>query len=418
MYKNTTAPIMATTRIIKNSFLKRATLAAPTPAIRYIRNTPAISTRLFSTTFSTFKPPTPSTTSSQATIATDTLPTTTTVKSIHSPRVLVTGSLGQLGSGLVKELRSMYGNDNVVASDVREAPEDFKNNGPFVYADVLDYAQLERIVVDYRIDWIVHYSALLSAVAEKNPAMALMVNMNGFQNVLNLAKIHNLRIYSPSTIGAFGPSTPKINTPDVTIMRPNTIYGITKLHNELMGEYYREKYGVDFRSARYPGILSADTAPGGGTTDYAVDIFHHAVRHGHYNCFLSKDTRLPMMYLSDCIKGTVEHLIHPEMLPQAVYNIGAVSFTPEELAAEIRKYLPHFTISYPDAAQPDFRQAIADSWPASLDDSMARRDFGWKEDYGMEKMVKLMLTKIQAQVEAEKRTILRNDSTATATMAA
>lgn len=267
------------------------------------------------------------------------------------------------------------------------------------------------------LDWVVHYSALLSAVAEKNPTLALSVNINGFQNMLELAKVHRLRLYSPSTIGAFGPSTPKDNTPDLTIMRPNTIYGITKLHNELMGEYYREKFGVDFRSARYPGILSADTAPGGGTTDYAVDIFHHAIRHGHYDCFLSKDTRLPMMYLSDCIKGTVEHLTYPTPLPQTVYNLAAVSFTPEELANEIKKHLPNFTISYPDPARPDFRQAIADSWPGSLDDSKARKDFGWKEEYGLENMVKLMLDKIQAQVNAEKKAV-HSDDPSTAAMAA
>ncbi|KAG0233828.1 hypothetical protein BGW41_001360 [Actinomortierella wolfii] len=334
------------------------------------------------------------------------------------PRVLVTGSLGQLGSGLVKELRSMYGSDNVVASDIRKASDDFMASGPFVYADVMNYNMLERIVVDWRIDWIVHYSALLSAVAEKNPALALSVNMTGFQNVLELAKVHRLRLYSPSTIGAFGPSTPKDNTPDLTIMRPNTIYGITKLHMELLGEYYREKYNVDFRSARYPGILSADTPPGGGTTDYAVDIFHHAIRHGHYDCFLSKDTRLPMMYLNDCIRGTVDHLIHPTPLPQSVYNLAAVSFTPEELAKEIQKHLPHFTISYPDPANPDFRQAIADSWPASLDDSNARRDFGWKEEYGLEKMVETMLVKIQAQVDAEKAANNHHDSPTKAAMAA
>ncbi|KAF9110045.1 hypothetical protein BGX27_006853 [Mortierella sp. AM989] len=410
MYRTaTTAPILASARVLKNRLF---TLPAVAPPTLHLRATPA-AFRLFSNTPSFKNPPSPSISTSQATIAAD-LPTTTVV---GSPRVLVTGSLGQLGSGLVKALRSMYGNDNVVASDIRNAPDEFKANGPFVFADVLDHAQMERIVIDYKIDWIVHYSALLSAVAEKNPALALNVNMTGFQNVLELAKVHNLRLYSPSTIGAFGPSTPKNNTPDVTIMRPNTIYGITKLHNELLGEYYREKYGVDFRSARYPGILSADTPPGGGTTDYAVDIFHHAVRHGHYDCFLSKDTRLPMMYLSDCIKGTIDHLVHPEMLPQAVYNIGAASFTPEELAAEIRKYLPHFTIAYPDASNPDFRQAIADSWPASLDDSMARRDFGWKEEYGMEKMVKLMLDKIQAQVDAEKRIDLTNGP-ATASLSA
>ncbi|KAF8940421.1 L-threonine dehydrogenase [Dissophora ornata] len=402
MFKSTTASMLASSSRILRHPLARTVAAAPSMRYRHA----AAATRLFSISSSALSPPPPPQYSS----------TSTHSAAARHPRVLVTGSLGQLGSGLVKELRGMYGNENVVASDVRKASDEFVANGPFVYADVMNYALLERIVVDWRIDWIVHYSALLSAVAEKNYAQALSVNMIGFQNVLELAKVHRLRLYSPSTIGAFGPSTPKDNTPDLTIMRPNTIYGITKLYNELLGEYYREKFGVDFRSARYPGILSADTPPGGGTTDYAVDIFHHAIRHGHYNCFLSKDTRLPMMYLSDCIKGTVDHLTHPTPLPMSVYNIAAVSFTPAELAAEIQKYLPHFTISYSDPANPDFRQAIADSWPASLDDSMARRDFGWKEEYGLEKMVKLMLDKIQAQVDAEK--ISSNNGPTTAAMAA
>ncbi|KAF9904635.1 hypothetical protein EC991_002509 [Linnemannia zychae] len=393
MLRTTTASLWAST-----SRLLRQPISTATTTTRFSRTAPvaslSASTRLFSISTVTSSPPPPPQYNNNG---------STTAAAPRHPRVLVTGSLGQLGSGLVKELRSMYGNENVVASDIRKAPEEFMASGPFVYADVMNYSMLERIVVDWRIDWVVHYSALLSAVAEKNPALALSVNMTGFQNMLELAKVHRLRLYSPSTIGAFGPSTPKNNTPDLTIMRPNTIYGITKLHNELLGEYYREKFGVDFRSARYPGILSADTPPGGGTTDYAVDIFHHAIRTGHYDCFLSKDTRLPMMYLSDCIKGTVDHLTHPTPLPQSVYNLAACSFTPAELTAEIQKHLPHFTISYPDPAHPDFRQAIADSWPASLDDSMARRDFGWKEEFGMERMVKLMLDKIQAQVDAEKK---------------
>ncbi|KAG0363311.1 hypothetical protein BC939DRAFT_436600 [Gamsiella multidivaricata] len=404
MLKRTTTSMLASSSRILRQPLTRTVV--PAPSIRHMNA--AVATRLFSISSSAQSPPPPPQYSTR----------TTESNAPRHPRVLVTGSLGQLGSGLVKQLRGMYGNENVIASDIRKAPDAFMASGPFVYADVMNYSLLERIVVDWRIDWIVHYSALLSAVAEKNPALALSVNMTGFQNVLELAKIHRLRLYSPSTIGAFGPSTPKNNTPDLTIMRPNTIYGITKLHNELLGEYYREKFGVDFRSARYPGILSADTPPGGGTTDYAVDIFHHAIRHGHYDCFLSKDTRLPMMYLSDCIKGTVDHLTHPTPLPQSVYNIAAVSFTPEELATEIRKHLPHFTISYPDPARPDFRQAIADSWPASLDDSMARRDFGWREEYGLENMVKLMLDKIQAQVDTEKKTMGSNDGSTTAAMAA
>ncbi|KAF9387762.1 hypothetical protein CPC16_006885 [Podila verticillata] len=399
MFRTTTSSVLASsTRMLRQPLMAPST-SATTFMARY-KNAAAASTttRMFSISSANNK----------------SAPSTTTPR---HPRVLVTGSLGQLGSGLVKELRRMYGSENVVASDIRKASDEFMATGPFVYADVMNYSMLERIVVDWRIDWVVHYSALLSAVAEKNPTLALSVNINGFQNMLELAKVHRLRLYSPSTIGAFGPSTPKDNTPDLTIMRPNTIYGITKLHNELMGEYYREKFGVDFRSARYPGILSADTPPGGGTTDYAVDIFHHAIRHGHYDCFLSKDTRLPMMYLSDCIKGTVDHLTYPTPLPQTVYNLAAVSFTPEELANEIKKHLPEFTIAYPDPARPDFRQAIANSWPASLDDSMARKDFGWKEEYGLENMVKLMLDKIQAQVEAEKKAV-HSDDPSTAAMAA
>ncbi|KAG0351642.1 hypothetical protein BG005_008862 [Podila minutissima] len=399
MFRTTTSSVLASsTRMLRQPLMAPSTSATSFMARYKNAATASATTRMFSI----------------STANNNKSPSTTTPR---HPRVLVTGSLGQLGSGLVKELRRMYGNDNVVASDIRKASDEFMATGPFVYADVMNYSMLERIVVDWRIDWVVHYSALLSAVAEKNPTLALSVNINGFQNMLELAKVHRLRLYSPSTIGAFGPSTPKDNTPDLTIMRPNTIYGITKLHNELMGEYYREKFGVDFRSARYPGILSADTAPGGGTTDYAVDIFHHAIRHGHYDCFLSKDTRLPMMYLSDCIKGTVEHLTYPTPLPQTVYNLAAVSFTPEELANEIKKHLPNFTISYPDPARPDFRQAIADSWPGSLDDSKARKDFGWKEEYGLENMVKLMLDKIQAQVNAEKKAV-HSDDPSTAAMAA
>ncbi|ORX91412.1 L-threonine dehydrogenase [Basidiobolus meristosporus CBS 931.73] len=308
------------------------------------------------------------------------------------PRILVTGSLGQLGSGLVRLLREKYGDENVVASDIRKPREQNLGYGPFVYADVLNYQQLESLVVDFHIDWIVHLSAILSAVGEKNPAQALAVNVNGFQNVLDLAKIHGLRIFSPSTIGVFGPSTPKDNTPDLTIQRPNTIYGITKVHMELMGEYYHEKYGVDFRSVRYPGIISADTQPGGGTTDYAVEIFHEALKTGNYQCFLSKDTALPMMYLPDCLKGTVQLLEAPsEQLTQRTYNMAAVSFTPAEIADEIRAHIPGFNVTY----SPDFRQAIADSWPRSFDDSKARLDWNWKHDYDTSSMVQDMLTRLR-----------------------
>ncbi|KAK9766223.1 hypothetical protein K7432_004843 [Basidiobolus ranarum] len=311
-----------------------------------------------------------------------------------TPRILVTGSLGQLGSGLVRILREKYGDENVIASDIRKPKEQNLGYGPFVYADVLNYQQLESLVVDFQIDWVVHLSAILSAVGEKNPSQALAVNVSGFQNVLDLAKIHGLRIFSPSTIGVFGPSTPKDNTPDLTIMRPNTIYGITKVHMELMGEYYHEKYGVDYRSVRYPGIISADTLPGGGTTDYAVEIFHEALKTGRYQCFLSKNTALPMMYLPDCLRGTVNMLEAPsEQLTQRTYNMAAVSFTPAEIAAAIQTHIPDFEISY----APDYRQSIADSWPRSFDDSKARQDWNWKHDFDTAGMVEDMLTRLRPQ---------------------
>ncbi|KAJ1993911.1 hypothetical protein H4R33_000482 [Dimargaris cristalligena] len=317
------------------------------------------------------------------------------------PRVLVTGSLGQLGIALVNTLRDRYGVANVIASDVRKPTADLPiahPEGPFVYADVLNYPLLERIIVDFQIDWVVHYSALLSAVAEKNPAQALSVNITGFQNVLELARVHKLRIFCPSTIGAFGPDTPKQNTPDLTIMKPNTIYGITKVHCELLGEYYNEKFGVDFRSVRYPGILSYDTMPGGGTTDYAIDIFHQALRTNSYNCFLKPDTYLPMMYITDCINGTVQLLEAPSTsLTQRVYNMGADSFCPADLATAIREqFSPDFQMNY----TPDTRQAIADSWPASLDDSRARTDWGWRPEFQTTDMVKVMWNGVAQQLAA------------------
>ncbi|KAI0243625.1 hypothetical protein L0F63_003373, partial [Massospora cicadina] len=259
----------------------------------------------------------------------------TTILNNH-PRVLITGSLGQLGLGLTKTLREKYGPGNVIASDIRKPTSAFLDSGPFVYADVLNRAQLESLIVDFRIDYLIHFSALLSAMGEKLPAKALEVNLLGFHNVIELAKVHNLRLFMPSTIGAFGPTTPPENTPDLTIMRPTTIYGITKLHAELLGEYYYDKFGVDFRCARYPGIISADTAPGGGTTDYAVEIFHDdAWQRENF----------------DCLKGTTELLeADSNRLTQRTYNIAAFSFTPQELYLKIKQRLPNFKIKY----APDF----------------------------------------------------------------
>ncbi|KAJ1972993.1 hypothetical protein H4R34_005224 [Dimargaris verticillata] len=325
---------------------------------------------------------------------------------VRPPRVLITGGLGQLGISLANQLRSRYGVDNVVLSDVRKPDPTLPIAhplGPFVYADVTNYPLLERIVVDFQIDWVVHYSALLSAVAEKNPARALHVNIQGFQNVLELARLHKLLVFCPSTIGAFGPSTPKDNVPDITIQKPNTIYGITKVHTELLGEYYHEKFGVDFRSVRYPGILSTDTLPGGGTTDYAIDIFHQAIKANRYECFLNPDAKLPMMYIDDCIDGTIQFLEAPSsQLTQRVYNMSADSFSPEEVAAIIKqKYAPGFEMSY----APDFRQAIAETWPATLNDDAARRDWGWRPNLTTDGIVEVMWNGIAQLYKAKPATI-------------
>eukprot|EP00118_Oscarella_pearsei_P025375 m.308083 g.308083 ORF g.308083 m.308083 type:complete len:344 (+) comp43354_c0_seq1:89-1120(+) len=310
----------------------------------------------------------------------------TTSKS--NPRVLITGGSGQLGTELAENLRQKYGRDNIILSDIRKPQnEESLQKGPFMIADVVDFNHLESVIQEERIDWLVHFSALLSAIGERDVDLAIKVNIHGFHNVIKLAQKHGLRIFCPSTIGAFGPTTPRTNTPDLTIQRPNTIYGVSKVHMELLGEYYHEKYGVDFRSARFPGVLSARTRPGGGTTDYAVDIFHEAIKHGRYNCFLKPDTRLPMIYIDDCIRGTVEMLEAPaEKLKMRTYNMAAVSFTPLELVKELKKHVPHLEVEY----VPDERQAIADSWPVSLDDSNARKDWGWSHHYDLVKMTQTM----------------------------
>jgi threonine 3-dehydrogenase len=299
-----------------------------------------------------------------------------------NPRILITGGLGQIGTELVQLLRKSYGGENVILSDVKRPPRELIAMGTkFYYADVTTYTTIERIVVEEGIDWIVHNASILSAAGERNPQLALQVNVDGIQNVLELARRHNLRIFAPSSIAAFGLSTPKTATPDITIMRPNTIYGVSKVYLELLGEYYHSKYGVDFRSLRYPGILSAETEPGGGTTDYAIDIFWHALKSGHYECFLAENSELPMMYMPDCLQATIKLLEAPqEVLTQRVYNVAAYSFTPKQLYESIKRHIPNLTISY----KPDFRQQIADSWPKTLDDSKARADWGWKHTYDLE----------------------------------
>nr|BCK33892.1 L-threonine 3-dehydrogenase 1 [synthetic construct] len=310
-------------------------------------------------------------------------------------KILVIGATGQIGSELTLALRKRYGNDNVVASDIRE-PE-LLLKGPFEILDVLDKEALAEVVKKYNIDTIYHLAALLSATAEKNPQLAWKINMNGLLNVLEVAREEKgCKVFWPSSIAAFGPSTPKDNTPQDTIQRPTTIYGVSKVAGELLCDYYFKKYGVDTRSLRFPGLISYKTLPGGGTTDYAVDIYYEAVKGGKYTCFLKEGTYLDMMYMPDAIRATIELMeADPSKLKHRnSYNITAMSFTPEEIAAEIKKHIPGFEISY----EVDVRQAIADSWPNSIDDSAAREEWGWKPKYDLEKMTADMLENLKAKL--------------------
>lgn len=308
------------------------------------------------------------------------------------PRFLVTGASGQIGSELVPMLRERFGIDNVIASDVRTNRE-LLESGPFVYCDVQDKDNLARIILENGVSFVVHLATLLSAIGEKKPKLALKVNSSGIQHLLELASAHKLQIYAPSTIAVFGKTTPRNNAPDITVKQPNTMYGITKVHQELLGDYYREKFAVDFRSLRYPGVISAKALPGGGTTDYAVEIFHSALKHGRYSCFLSKDTALPMIYMPDCLRATLDLMMAPkENLKQATYNVTAMSFTPEQLAASIKKFVPQFEMHY----MPDYREDIARTWPISIDDSAAQRDWDWQPQFDIDGMTEDMLNQLEA----------------------
>ncbi|KGO89206.1 L-threonine 3-dehydrogenase [Flavobacterium suncheonense] len=307
-----------------------------------------------------------------------------------STKVLIIGACGQIGTELTAKLRATYGRENVIASDIRKMDSTVVTEGIFEVVNALDYNQIENLIEKYEITDVYLMAALLSATAEKNPAFAWDLNMNSLFHVLNLAKAGKIKkIFWPSSIAVFGPTTPRDNTPQYTIMEPSTVYGISKQSGERWCEYYNKQYGVDVRSIRYPGLISWTTPPGGGTTDYAVDIYYKALSDKKYTCFLSENTALPMMYMDDAIKATISIMQAPaeNIKVRSSYNLSAISFTPKEIAESIKKHIPEFAIDY----APDFRQAIADSWPASIDDSVARKDWGWQHDFDMERMTSVML---------------------------
>lgn len=313
-------------------------------------------------------------------------------------KILVIGCSGQIGSELVMALRSKYGNENVYATDIKYPTDEVRDSGPGQILDVLDFQNLLHYIVRNNITQVYNLAAVLSGNAEKIPLQAWDINMKALINTILAAQQSDAKkLFWPSSIAVFGPTTPRNLTPQLTIMEPNTVYGISKLAGERWGEYYHQKYGIDFRSVRYPGLISYKTEAGGGTTDYAVEIFYEAIRHGSYECFLSADTALPMMFMDDAINNTIRLMeTQGENLTlRSSYNVAGISFTPKQLAESIKKYMPEFKITY----KPDFRQAIADSWPASIDDSIARHDWGLTQEYDLDKMTKLMLEKVEEKLK-------------------
>ncbi|TYA52356.1 NAD-dependent epimerase/dehydratase family protein [Formosa maritima] len=315
-----------------------------------------------------------------------------------TPKILIIGASGQIGSELTQKLRSIHGAENVIASDISYNNVELVNSGIFERVDAQDYTSVKICIEKYQINTIYLMAAMLSATGEKFPRKAWDLNMDSLFHVLNLAKEGFIKkVFWPSSIAVFGPTTPKENTPQYTIMEPSTVYGITKQVGERWCEYYHKQYGVDVRSLRYPGIISWKTMPGGGTTDYAVEIYHKAIAEKKYECFLSEETELPMMFMDDAIKATIDIMDakKDDVKIKSSYNLSAVSFTPREIAESIQKHIPEFTISY----NPDFRQKIADSWPKSIDDSRARDDWNWKHAFSLDDITNEMLTNLKAKAE-------------------
>lgn len=311
-------------------------------------------------------------------------------------KILIIGACGQIGVELTLALRKIYGGAQVLASDLREENELLKGSGPYVQLDAMNKEMLHVLILKHNITQVYLLAAILSATGEKNPNLAWSLNMQSLLNLLDIAKEEKLhKIYWPSSIAVFGPTSPAVMCPQKTIIEPTTVYGISKYAGEFWCNYYHDKYGVDVRSIRYPGLISYKSAPGGGTTDYAVEIYHKALESKQYTSFLSEDTYLPMMYMPDAIRATIELMEAPadKLSIRTAYNLSAISFSPAEIAAEIKKHIPEFSIDY----APDYRQAIADSWPQSIDDAVARADWGWKEAYDLGAMTTDMLTELKKQ---------------------
>lgn len=312
-------------------------------------------------------------------------------------RIMITGALGQIGSELTLKLREIYGTDNVIATDIRKNDSEAANSGPFEMVDVTDAKSMLDTAKKYNVDTVIHMAALLSATAEANPVFAWNLNMGGLMNALETARECNAQFFTPSSIGAFGPSTPKDNTPQDTIHRPTTMYGVNKVAGELLSDYYYYKFGVDTRGLRFPGLISYVTPPGGGTTDYAVEIYYEAIKNGRYTSYIDKGTYMDMMYMPDALNAIVDLMEADadKLIHRNSFNVTAMSFEPEQIAAEIRKHIPGFEISY--EVDP-VRQGIADSWPNSIDASAAKEEWGFKADFDLAKMTADMLDKLRIKL--------------------